>query len=193
MPDLFDGRTFASIEEGIAFVQELGFDTMSARGEGAAADLEPGFVVVGLSMGVIPAQRIGVEDDGVAAVVAVGSCLPPEFLGAPWPRSVPLRILASEGDAMFAEEGDLEAALALVEAAKAGAGASGAGPAAGPANVKLRLLPGKEHLFMEADDADSRSATSELYELVLRFLQRADEALPLPSDPDDEAPGFEEL
>ena len=34
-PDLFDGRTFDSIEKGMSFVKELGFGEVMARGERA--------------------------------------------------------------------------------------------------------------------------------------------------------------
>ena len=32
MPDLFDGRTFRSIEAGLAYINEIGFDDMRERG-----------------------------------------------------------------------------------------------------------------------------------------------------------------
>ena len=31
-PDMFDGRTFGSIEEGMAFAREAGFDALTQRG-----------------------------------------------------------------------------------------------------------------------------------------------------------------
>src|SRR6185312_15076183 len=38
-PDLFEGRTFGSIEDGMAYVGELGFGEIIARGDRAADDL----------------------------------------------------------------------------------------------------------------------------------------------------------
>ena len=38
-PDLFDGRTFGSIEEGFGFARELGLDAIRERGVAAADEL----------------------------------------------------------------------------------------------------------------------------------------------------------
>ena len=40
-PDLFDGRTFATIEEGMAFAREAGFGALADRGVAAAEGLGP--------------------------------------------------------------------------------------------------------------------------------------------------------
>lgn len=171
-PDLYDGHVFGTIPEGVAYAQSQGFSAVAAKGEDAASDLSPGFVVCGLSLGVMPAMRLGVSNDAVSGVVAVGSCVPPSFLEAPWPRDVPLRIIASRDDPFFRDEGDLEAAQELVATA---------------ANARLKLMPGAEHLFMEAKDPLSRAATERLYEVVLRLLEKADSSQP--ESADDDSPG----
>jgi hypothetical protein len=38
-PDMFDGRTFATIEEGMAFARESGFGALAERGVAAAGEL----------------------------------------------------------------------------------------------------------------------------------------------------------
>ncbi len=40
-PDLFDGRTFGSIDEGLAYIGEIGFDAMRERGVRVADELPP--------------------------------------------------------------------------------------------------------------------------------------------------------
>ncbi|RII42061.1 dienelactone hydrolase [Galactobacter valiniphilus] len=170
VPDLLDGRVFDTVPEGVDYARSVGFETISARGEEAAADLSPGFVVLGLSLGAIPAMRVGVGNDAVAAVILAGACLDEDGVGAPWPRSLPLRVLASEGDEDFVMDGDLAAAEALVARGD---------------DVKLRLMPGQEHLFMDAPDPASLAATETLYELVLRWLERIDESLPDEADIED--------
>ena len=169
LPDLFEGQVFGTVEEGMAHVESVGMDTLAARGEDTASDLDPGFVVCGISLGAIAAQRIGVDHDAVAAVMAVSSCLPPGYLPGPWPHSVPLRVVASKGDTMFNEEGDLDAARGYVDAGVA----------------RLKLLDGGEHLFMEANDPDSVAATAWLTETLLHLLDRVDEDRPL-SEPTEE-------
>jgi dienelactone hydrolase len=43
-PDLFDGRTFQSIDEGLAYIGEIGFDEMRERGVRVADELPPELV-----------------------------------------------------------------------------------------------------------------------------------------------------
>jgi dienelactone hydrolase len=57
-PDLFDGRTFASIEEGLAYIGGIGFDDLRERGVRVADDLPAGLVYAGFSFGVLPAQKL---------------------------------------------------------------------------------------------------------------------------------------
>ncbi|HEV2068152.1 MAG TPA: hypothetical protein VGR08_15090, partial [Thermomicrobiales bacterium] len=56
-PDLYDGRTFNSIEQGVAHAGEIGFDTVMERGLQAAERLPAEVVYAGFSLGVMPAQR----------------------------------------------------------------------------------------------------------------------------------------
>ena len=51
-PDLFDGRTFGTIEEGMAFARETGFGALFERGVAAAEEISPESVYAGFSMGV---------------------------------------------------------------------------------------------------------------------------------------------
>ena len=60
-PDLYDGRTFDDLEEGVGHARELGFDALADRGVALAEELPPGLVYVGLSLGVVPAQRPRVQ------------------------------------------------------------------------------------------------------------------------------------
>src|ERR671935_258420 len=55
-PDLYDGRTFASIDEGVGYAREVGFGTILQRGEDAAD---------GLPTEDLPAARelVGTADD----------------------------------------------------------------------------------------------------------------------------------
>ena len=57
-PDLFDGRTFDTIDEGIAFAREVGFGALAERGVAAAEAIRPDVVYAGFSFGVMPAQQL---------------------------------------------------------------------------------------------------------------------------------------
>ncbi len=58
VPDLFDGRRFDTIEDGMAFVRERGFETILERGVAEARGLTPALVYAGFSLGAAPAHRL---------------------------------------------------------------------------------------------------------------------------------------
>ena len=58
VPDLFDGRTFTTLEEGLGFVKEIGFEEVTARGIRAADDFSRDAVYAGFSLGVPAAQLL---------------------------------------------------------------------------------------------------------------------------------------
>ena len=58
VPDLYDSRTFATLEEGMAYADEVGFDTIIERGRRAAEGLPNDLVYLGFSLGVLPAQAL---------------------------------------------------------------------------------------------------------------------------------------
>jgi dienelactone hydrolase len=55
LPDLYEGHTFATLDEGMAHVEQLGFDTIIERGGAAADGLPDDVVYAGISLGVLPA------------------------------------------------------------------------------------------------------------------------------------------
>jgi dienelactone hydrolase len=55
-PDLLDGRRFDTMEEGMAFVEEVGFTEIIERGTRAADDLRNELVYAGFSLGVSGAK-----------------------------------------------------------------------------------------------------------------------------------------
>ncbi|KUF13944.1 MULTISPECIES: dienelactone hydrolase family protein [Streptomyces] len=63
-PDLFEGRTFGTVEEGLAFKEELGKDELLKRAVLAAAPLsERGVVYAGFSLGASIGQTLALGDD----------------------------------------------------------------------------------------------------------------------------------
>src|SRR6478609_5947439 len=75
-PDLFDGHTFDSIEEGFGFAREAGLDAIRERGVAAAEDLGPALVYGGFSFGVTIAQALAQTRPGARGALLVYSCLP---------------------------------------------------------------------------------------------------------------------
>ena len=155
-PDLFEGETFATIEEGMAFSDSLGFATFMERANSAIEGLPTDLVYAGFSMGVVPAQQFAQTRPGARGALLYYSCIPVEEFGGTWPASVPVQIHGMDADPFFAGEGDIDAAKALV--------ASGA-----PA--ELFVYPGSKHLFADDSTADYDAGAAELLtERTLAFL-----------------------
>jgi len=160
-PDLFDGRTFAGIEEGMAFAREAGFGALMERGVAAAEGFRPAVVYAGFSFGVMPAQRLAQTRPGARGALLMSACLPVSEFGDRWPEGVPVQIHGKESDPFFDE--DLEAARALADSTD---------------QAELFLYPGEEHLFADSSLAAYDPVAAELLtERVLAFLDgvRGDE------------------
>ena len=116
-PDLFDGRTFQSIEAGLTYIREIGFDEMRERGVRIADDLPSELVYAGFSFGVLPAQKLAQTRPGARGALFFYSCLPisGEWAFGPWPAGVPVQIHGMDNDPIFVGEGDIVAAREIVE------------------------------------------------------------------------------
>jgi dienelactone hydrolase len=153
-PDLFDGRTFDTLEEGMAFARETGFAALADRGLGVAEGIPPEVVYGGFSFGVMVAQQLAQTRAGARGALLMSGCLPVSEFGDAWPEGVPAQVHGKEADAFFDE--DLEAARALVESTD---------------QAELFLYPGDEHLFADSSlPAYDAAAAALLTEHVLAFL-----------------------
>jgi dienelactone hydrolase len=155
-PDLFDGRTFASIDDGMAYVHELGFPEILERGRRSADELPPGLVYGGFSLGVVPAQMLAQTRAGARGALLFYSCLPVSEFGGEWPAGVPVQIHGMDNDPYFAGEGDVDAARAIVASAP---------------RAELFLYPGDQHYFADSSlPSYDPQAAALLLERVLDFL-----------------------
>jgi dienelactone hydrolase len=159
-PDLFDGRTFQNIDQGLAFIGETGFDAMRERGVRFADGLPADIVYAGFSFGVLPAQKLAQTRAGARGALLFYSCLPisGEWAFGPWPEGVPVQIHGMDKDPVFVGEGDIDAAREIVETVD---------------DAELFLYPGDQHYFADSSllsyDAD---ATALLTIRVRAFLDR---------------------
>jgi dienelactone hydrolase len=157
-PDLFDGRTFTTIEEGMAYAEEIGFPRgLIDHAAREASILPEGLVYAGFSLGVVPAQNLAQTRAGARGALLFYSCVPIAFFG-PWPRGVPVQIHAMDRDPRFVDEGDLAAAQEIV---------------ASTPDAELFLYPGSEHYFADASlPSYDAPAAALLTRRVLDFLRR---------------------
>ncbi|PWR15891.1 dienelactone hydrolase [Micromonospora sicca] len=155
-PDLYDGHTFATLDDGLAYAREVGFGNLLDRGVGAADGLPDGLVYAGFSLGVLPAQKLAQTRAGARGALLFESCLPVSEFGTAWPAGVPVQIHGADADPFFAGEGDIDAARVLVESAE---------------DAELFVYRGDRHLFTDPSlpsyDAD---AAKLLTQRVLDFL-----------------------
>jgi len=153
-PDLFDGRTFDTIEEGMAFAREAGFGALAERGVAVGEEITSGAVYAGFSFGVMPAQQLAQTRPDARGALLMYSCLPVSEFGEAWPEGVPVQVHGKQADPFFAE--DMEAARDLVDSTD---------------RAELFLYPGEEHLFADSSlPAYDAAAAALLTERVVAFL-----------------------
>jgi dienelactone hydrolase len=68
-PDLYAGRTADHITAALALRDEIGAPTLRSRAADAVADMPPGTVLAGFSLGASYAQRVGAADPRVAGLL----------------------------------------------------------------------------------------------------------------------------
>lgn len=156
-PDLYDGHVFDSLDEGLAYARETGFEQIQEHGIRAADGLPADLVYAGFSLGAMAAQQLTQTREGARGALLFHSCAPTSEFETDWPADVPVQVHGMEADPFFTEEGgDIDAAKALV---------------ASTDHAELFLYPGDQHLFadnsLSSYDAD---AAGLLTRRVLDFL-----------------------
>lgn len=161
LPDLYEGRVFADLGSGVEHAEAIGFAELVDRGVRAAEPVTAP-VVVGLSMGVLPAMRVAMTRTDVRAAALLHACVPPDQLGGTWPARLPTQVHGMDEDPEFAAAGDLAAARALAEASDL---------------VRVFTYPGDAHLFTDPslpvyDDL----AAGQVVDRILTLLDSLDSA-----------------
>ncbi len=157
-PDLFEGRTFDSIEDGFGYLHGLEEGVVERRVADSIEGLPEALVYAGFSYGVMHAQPLAQTRPGARGALLYESCLPVtgEWAVGPWPEGVPVQVHGARGDEYFAE--DLPAAQELITTVSLGL-------------AELFVYPGEHHLFADRSlpSYDAESAAL-LTERTLAFL-----------------------
>ena len=155
-PDLYEGRTFAELDDGVAHAEEVGFGTILERGRLAAEGLPSELVYAGFSLGAMSAQLLAQTRPGARGALLLHSAVPTAEFGGSWPQGVPLQIHTREADPW----GDADVARARADTIE---------------DAELFLYPGDRHLFADRSlpDYDEEAATL-LTRRVLDFLDGVD-------------------
>ena len=155
-PDLYDGHTFTTLDEGVAYAEEIGFSEIIERGTRAADELPTELVYAGFSLGVLPAQKLAQTRAGARGALLFYSCVPMSEFGPSWPAGVPVQIHGMDADPMFVGEGDLDAAREVGDSAEHG---------------ELFLYRGDQHYFADSSlPSYDEDAATLLTKRVLEFL-----------------------
>ena len=142
-PDSFEGRTFASIEDGAAYCGEVGFEAIRDRGVAAAEGLPSELVYAGFSLGAMPAQQLLQNRPGGRAGLFFHGFADPAYFGE-WP-GLPVQVHAMADDEFWLE--DKEAAESAAEAHD---------------GIEIFTYPGSGHLFTDDSVADHDAAATDL-------------------------------
>jgi dienelactone hydrolase len=159
-PDLFDGRTFETIDDGLAYARQVGFEDILERGVRSADGLPADLVYAGFSLGEMSAQKLAQTRPGARGALLFYSCIPisGEWAFGPWPDGVPVQIHGMDADPIFVGEGDVDAAREIVATVD---------------DAELFLYPGDQHYFADSSlPSYDSAATALLMERVLAFLAR---------------------
>ena len=152
-PDLYDGNTFAELDEGVGYAKQVGFGTIGERGRIAAEGLPNELVYGGFSLGVMPAQMLAQTRPRAKGALLFSAAFPASEFGDQWPQGVPLQIHMMESDEWALEDLPAARQLETVEGAE------------------LFLYPGDGHLFADSSLPDyDESAATLLQQRVLGFL-----------------------
>jgi len=144
-PDLYEGRTFPSLNSGVAFAQEVGFGEIIGRGQRAADGFDG--TLIGISLGALPTQALAHQ---ARQVVLISGAIPLEEFGGSWPDGVPLQLHLPDPD------DDIEIARDL---------------AATIPGAELFEYPGADHLFLDRSLAGyDEDAAALVTRRVLDFL-----------------------
>jgi dienelactone hydrolase len=161
-PDLFDGVTTATVEEGMALVGSIGGEVLDRRADELVATLPASIVYGGFSFGAGTAQRLAQTRPGARGALLYEACvsLSAEWAFGPWPDGVPVQVHGMDADPFFALEGDVDAARELVETV-------------GSERGELFTYPGDQHLFTDSSlpsyDPEARAL---VVQRSLAFLDR---------------------
>jgi len=157
-PDLFDGETFETLDAGMEHVEKIGFGGIMERGARAADAIGGNLVYAGFSLGVVPAQMLAQTRPGALGAVLCYSCVPVSEFGESWPADVPVQIHGMDADPFFVDEGDIDAARAIVESSP---------------RAELFLYRGDQHYFADNSlPSYDPAATKLLLQRVLKLLDQ---------------------
>ncbi|WP_405721361.1 dienelactone hydrolase family protein [Streptomyces sp. NBC_00046] len=155
VPDLFEGRTFETVEEGLAFKEEVGKDELLRRAVLAAAPYsDRGLVYAGFSFGASTAQTLALGDEKARGLLMFhGTSDIAENASV---DELPVQLHVADPDPFETHDWLNSWYLQMQRAG---------------ADVEVYRYPGAGHLFTDAELPDFDQASAELaWKVALGFL-----------------------
>lgn len=151
-PDLFEGRVFEDVREGMAYADSVGEEVMAAWAAEIVAPMARDVVYGGLSMGAARAAEQVLARPGARAAFFLYGTVAPSWWGATWPPEVRSQAHVAAGDEFR------EPAAEAEYAAEVDGG-------------ELFVYPVAGHLFAEIGHPDyHEGAATSAIERILTFL-----------------------
>jgi dienelactone hydrolase len=156
LPDLYDGATFETIEEGVTHADQLGFENILAAAEAVTEGLPEQVIYAGFSLGALAAHKLAQTRPGAqGALLYHHGDVPIGTFSETWPTGVDVQIHVSEEDEFFER--------AIVEGFIEEAGEV--------ARAELFTYPGSSHLFTDSSLPDYEAGAAGLVlQRTLAFL-----------------------
>ncbi|MFB9573396.1 MULTISPECIES: dienelactone hydrolase family protein [Streptomyces] len=155
VPDLFDGHTFETVEEGMAFKDELGKDELLKRAVLAAAPYsERGLVYAGFSFGASTAQTLALGDEKARGLLLLHGTS--DIAENAEVDELPVQLHVADPDPFETQDWLNSWYLQMQRTG---------------ADVEIYRYPGAGHLFTDPDLPDYDAASADLtWKVALGFL-----------------------
>jgi dienelactone hydrolase len=150
-PDLFDGRTFPTIEAGVNLVDALGSQEILQRAAAQAEPLGEGLVYAGFSLGAFAAQYLAQTRQNARGALLYHGGITVQAFNTTWPKALKAQVHVMRNDPWCPPDEY--------------------GSFAEASNAELFLYEGEGHLFTDSSlPAYDKRATDQVITRTLKFL-----------------------
>ena len=152
VPDLYEGATFDTVVDGVAYAEKVGIDTILSRAAKAVNQLPARTVYAGFSLGAVAAQMFAQTRPNAQGALLYHGGSPTSRFSRPWPDGVPLQMHVMDTDEWM----ELDEAESLRDEV---------------AGAELFVYSGSKHLFADSSLEDyDHPAAQLLVDRTIRFL-----------------------